>query len=100
MRTKYEIINHGYMRPDYFQGWGTAYTDFDYAVTGCGNNAKEAYNDAVEQIYRIHIDGTYEMKRVVEALKLPTRPKGIRAKDKVPESDSESYWYVGIRYNL
>lgn len=88
---KYEIIDHGYMYSDYFQGCGTAFTDFDFVATGCGSNAKEAYEDAVEMIYQTH-----DSKRV----KLPKRPYGIRVKDRVPAACEECYWYVSIRYSL
>lgn len=92
--SKYEIIDHGYMYPDYFQGCGTAFTDFDSCVTGCGNSAKEAYEDAVELVYQS------EDSKVAERLHLPKRPRGIRLSDKVPARYEESYWYVSIRYSL
>ena len=92
--TKFEILNHGFEHAQYFQGCGVAFTEFDHCVTGAGMNAREAYEDAVEQIAMS--EG--------EATGLPKRPAGIRARDKVPAShqgeDSEFYWYVSIRYNL
>lgn len=93
-KTNYEIVNHGYEHSQYFQGLGTYGTSFDYAVTGCGMNAKEAYEDAVEQIA---MQG--------HKINLPTRPRGINAKDKVPakiasEELNEIWFYVSIRYNL
>ena len=95
MAPKFEIIDHGYTYPDYFQGCGVAFTSFDYATTGCGSNAKEAYEDAVDSIYQIH--DTEEAER----LKLPKRPRGINKKDKVPANANEDcYYYVSIRYSL
>lgn len=93
--AKHEIINHGWDNCQYFQGCGTAFTPFNFVVTGCGMNAKEAYENAVEDIYRAHdIED-------VERLKLPKRPRGINKKDKVPaRAGEECYWYVSIRYNL
>ena len=94
MKKQYEIINHGYNHSQYFQGCGTCGTSFDCAVTGCGMNAKEAYEDAVEQIA---MQG--------HKINLPTRPRGINAKDKVharlaKEEYNEFYFYVSIRYNI
>lgn len=89
----YEIINHGYEHSQYFQGCGTAFTKYDECVTGAAHTAKEAYEDAREQIAcaGVELEG------------LPKRPKGIRARDHVPAShsgeNSEFYWYVSIRYN-
>ena len=88
----YEIINHGYCNSQYFKGCGTAYTNFDFVVTGCGNNAKDAYNDAVEQIYMIHDNA--------DKFKLPKNPKGqgITSRPCVPAKYEDSYWYVSILY--
>ena len=90
--TDYEIINHGYDHAQYFQGCGTAFTDFEDVSTGAGDNAKDAYEDAVEQLAMTgyNVD------------KMPTRPRGINKKDKVPHElskheDSEIYFYVSIR---
>ena len=93
--AKYEIIDHGWDNEQYFQGCGTACTPFDRVMTGVGYNAKEAYNDAVEQLYMT------EDSAAVARLHLPTRPHGIRAKDKVPAyAHDECWWYVSIRYTL
>ena len=83
----FEIINHGYMYPDYFQGCGTAFTDYEDVATGCGNSAKEAYEDALESLAQNDWD----------TAKLPSRPRGIRARDTVPARCEESYWYVSVR---
>lgn len=95
----YEIVNHGYEHSQYFQGCGTAFTDYDICITGSGNNAKEAYEDAVEQCYGMDIDSD-SLDRL-----LPKRPKGINKKDKVPyaiwkHEENEVYWYVSIRLKL
>jgi hypothetical protein len=94
----YEIINHGWKNSQYFQGCGCSHTRFDHVATGAGNNAKEAYEDALEQIYSAH------GSRQADRLHLPKRPAGIRQTDKVPaaismQEGNECYWYVSIRYN-
>jgi len=92
MKKQYEIINHGYDHSQYFQGCGTSYTPFERVVTGCGMNAKEAYEDAADQI-----------ATAGHKIKLPTRPRGINVKDKVParfasDNMNEIWWYVSIRF--
>lgn len=82
---RYEIINHGYMYPDYFQGCGISFTEFTDVATGCGTNAAEAYADACESLAQNDWEG------------FPNRPKGIRASDRVPAKYTESYWYVSVR---
>ena len=91
----YEIIDHGYDHAQYFQGCGTAFTDYDVAITGAGNNAKEAYEDALEQVYMMGYDGD----------KLPKRPRGINARHKAPavyyrDEENEFYYYVSIRIRV
>lgn len=91
--TDFEIINHWWHHNQYFQGCGRAFTSFACVATGAGFTAKEAYDDAVEQIASAGCDVS----------RLPKRPKGIRARDHVPAApcgeDPERYWYVSIRYN-
>jgi len=95
---KYEIINHGMDNSQYFQGCGTAFSGFNSCVTGCGSDAVEAYEDAVDQVWQ-----TCTTKDA-GALKLPTRPRGygITRRDRVParlmDQDSDMYWYVSIRF--
>lgn len=94
---KYEIINHGWDNAQYFQGCGVTFTDFNYCVTGCGDDAKEAYEDAVEQVAQVLTSKKFTK------LALPKRPRGINAKDKVParlsrQEENECYWYVSIRF--
>jgi hypothetical protein len=93
METKYEIINHGPDHEQYFQGCGTAFSDFDRVVTGCGFDAAEAYNDAVESVYQCYDKA--------DSLHLPKRPRGIgiTKKNHVPARSEDWYWYVSIRYN-
>ena len=90
MKPQYEIINHGYDHSQYFQGCGTYGTDFEHVVTGCGYNAKDAYEDELDQVAMAH-DIAY---------RLPQHPAGIRKRDKVPANAEDCYWYVSIRYNL
>lgn len=99
-KKQYEIICHGVDHAQYFQGCGVAHTKYNFVATGCGDNAVEAYNDALEQIAMSHTGA-------IEALGLPDRPHGygIDKRNKVPtehskHEDNEMYFYVSIRYNL
>lgn len=92
--AQFEIISHGWEHAQYFQGCGVSFTSFEHVVTGAGMNAREAYDDACEQICSSEGDN----------VGLPKRPRGINAKDKVPADhcgeDSEFYFYVSILYSL
>jgi hypothetical protein len=90
---EFEIIDHGYEHNQYFQGCGVSLTRFDRCYTGAGYSAKEAYKDAVEQVYS---SGEYDGND------LPKRPRGIRERDKVPakyvkQEENEVYWYISVR---
>ena len=89
-KEKFEIIVHGADHEQYFQGCGTAFSNFDNVVTGIGTDAKEAYLDAVEQVYQ-------QLGEEADKLKLPKRPRGISKEDKSPPE--EDWWYyISIRY--
>lgn len=51
MRTilKFEFTDWTLDHPDYFQGHGVAFTEFDECYTGIGNSPLEAAEDAIEQ---------------------------------------------------
>src|SRR5262245_50624776 len=81
--AKYEIIDHGYMDCQYFQGCGTAFTDYEQVVTGCGDSPFEAYRDAVNCIYQA------EDSDKVDKLRLPKNPRGISKRDRRPKPETE-----------
>ncbi|MCK9597364.1 hypothetical protein M0R19_09340 [Candidatus Pacearchaeota archaeon] len=95
---EYEIIDHGKEASDYFQGCGTCFTDFNHVVTGCGFNQKEAYEDAVEQIYDFYLENEIDYSN----FNLPKKPKGFRKKNAVTikEAENNVYWYVSVRFNF
>lgn len=88
--TSYEIISHGCMHSDYFQGCGVSYTDFEHVQTGIGASEKEAFEDALGLIA---LDGT-EISAELES-------EGESARTDTEEcEDNESYFHVSIRYNI
>jgi hypothetical protein len=89
----YEVVNHGPEHEQYYQGCGTSLTDYDEVSTGIGENAKEAYLDALEGLYTMGIESTSLDKL------LPDNPRGIRKTDRLTKEQSgpDYYWYVSIR---
>lgn len=47
---KYELIDHGPEHSQYFQGCGTAHTQYDECATGIGNDPREALDDCLNGI--------------------------------------------------
>lgn len=86
--TKYEIINHGIYHSQYFPGCGTYGTDYDQVFTGIGENAKEAYENALDIIATDDYDTE----------SLPSKPRGIRKDNKVSTRllDLNFHWFVSI----
>lgn len=99
----YELIDHGIDHANYFQGCGVSHTSFDYVVTGCGENAKEAFEDALEQIAQ---DG-YDVSTLEESEPDYQSEKAENAsvtnyfakRGEEPAEDCELYYYLSIRWN-
>jgi len=89
--VEYEIIDHGMMYSDYFQGCGVSCTRFTHVWTGIGDSCKEAYNDALDQMF---------MDDSEAAEKMPKRPVGVRTRPRVPHDSEDVYFYVSIRARL
>ena len=87
----YEIRDHGMNHSQYFQGCGTAFTNFTHVWTGAGDSSKEAYNDALDQAYMDIGD---------LADKFQKRPVGFTLRPTVPHDSEDVYFYVSIRARL
>lgn len=105
--AEFEVLDHGIEHAQYFQGCGTAYTNYDSCVTGCGQSAAEAFDDALECIAQDDVDvSTIEQS---EDGKLYTSDKAHKAsvtahlkkhgQELAEDEDCELYYYVSIRYN-
>jgi len=64
--TDWEVEDHGVDNAQYFQGAGVAYTDWDTVATGSGNNAAEAFDDALEQLSQEGYDIPPELEAEVK----------------------------------
>lgn len=107
----YDIIEHGIESEQYFQGCGTAYTDYEHCATGCGNNPAEAIDDCLENMAQ-SIDGETDWKAFEGGLladnglqEWPTTSVcdgcSYRADGDIADcSLCELHYYVSIRFNL
>lgn len=86
----FQILSHGYMIPDYFQGCGISCTPFNAVVTGCGSSEAEAFNDALDQMAESGASLSF-----VEVLEQTNNPSN----EPIPEEYEESLYYVSVRYN-
>lgn len=93
----FKIINMGQDNCQYFPGATAMFAVggvlYDTVFTGAGDNAKDAYNNALDQI----ADSDYEYA----SAGFPSNPAGITKRDKVSAKDlreSEGEWqcYVAV----
>ena len=59
-KIEHEVFDHGIRGTDYFPSQGTAFTDYDYVVTGAGETFNEALEDALEGMTRLISNPTLE----------------------------------------
>lgn len=96
----YECINHGVENSDYFQGCGTAFTDFDNVCTGIGDTLYEAVDDCLEQICTItDIDNVDEIEKEIKNTNGEYNIEIIDGEDDAEFLD-DFHYYVSIRYNI
>ncbi len=104
--TSFQVVDHGIEHAQYFQGCGTAFTEYDECVTGCGNDFSEALDDALESIAQsdANVDD-YLLGRI--HTEITGHPSSEFAAT-WPESACVPYWpndndccyYVSIRYSV
>lgn len=95
--TEYEVIDHGFDAEQHFQGCGIAYTEYEDVATGIGDNAQEAFDDALESLAQNDWDiSTIKGKRRLSRAGV----RGyIRSLDLNPDQGDgeETHAYVSIR---
>lgn len=102
---KLEIINHGVMYSDYFQGCGTAFTDYEYVATGIGHTEREAFNDAIDQLsYSIPGDlvvNWWDVEQMAIAQYGEPSREYITDADgnRIDEAEDEVYLFISIRFS-
>ncbi len=91
--TSFQVVDHGIEHAQYFEGCGVWGTEYDECVTGCGNDAAEALDDALESIAQNGADVS-----AIEAEVKADIPDMFS--DFVPADAEEVYYYVSIRYSI
>ena len=102
--TDYEIVNHGIENSQYFQGCDTHGTSYDHCVTGCGDTAAEALEDAIDQIIMSFDDFDVDSLDVIEPIEGSESVLDVIINDPDYEDgdcmDIEAFYYVSIRFNV
>ncbi len=111
---EFQVIDHGIEHNQYFRGCGTSHTIYSECVTGCGENATEAIEDALEQI-AMHL-GSIDMDAITEreeykdcqtrrvkdftVERFHRRNGNLKRGQDYGDIENEHYYYVSIRYNV
>lgn len=101
--SDFELVDHGIEGSQYFQGCGTSHTPFAYVVTGCGDNPREALDDALEIAAQgdPSIDVADLERRILEEEGVEAFPETPSASEGTEEDEeSDTYYYLSIRYNV
>ncbi len=102
--TDYGITDYGIENADYFQGHGTAFTEYEYCALGCGDSYREALEDALDSAAQQGFDIE------LEASDLPEQPaNNVNSaweyhcqhceQEEHDNCESNLYYYVGLRWN-
>jgi hypothetical protein len=107
-RIEFELIDHGCDGAQYFPGCGVAFTTYTNVTTGCGDSAREAAEDALEQFYSgedtdriVNVD---ELEAAVR--ELSNEPDTFTDQDRKDAEESgeelnpEWHHYVSIRWRI
>ena len=98
--TNYEIVDHGIDFPDYFQGCGTSFTSYEHVATGCGMNAKEALDDALEQIAQQDFGpNSHDITADLDDIEIEAQ-RNLGEDQASDDENSEEQYYLSIRYNV
>ncbi len=101
--TEYEIITHGVEWSDYFQGCGTAFTEYTDVATGIGSSEREAAEDALGSLAQNDWDTDSNAELSAEVAELSDRDEisdivDEYCEDNNMEEPDETPWvYVSIR---
>jgi len=104
--TEFEVVDHGFDGPQYFQGFGVIASTFDHVAIGNGDTFAEAIEDALESMAQcdectgVDFD-LLEMQIAMSGFGTVTDGsvhwnESESASDKYPGEDS---YYVSIRYS-
>lgn len=98
----FEIMDHGCDGAQYFPGCGVAFSRFTDVVTGIGGSAREAGNDALDQLaWSDSVPSgikIVEVARILEAVNELSDAPSFDPED--PEINPEWHHYVSIRWRV
>ena len=95
----FEVCSLGVNYPDYFQGFGTAFTKYSYCAYGIGDTEEEAFADCLEMAAQQGFDLDDDTEKRIRDEAGPFDDCTSAAEDCGEDCDEYPYYHVGIRWN-
>lgn len=99
----YEVVDLGIHHPDYFQGFGVSFTEFDNCTYGIGCDPAEALDDCLEMAAQMN-EGEWDWDKIERDILADfpdfANPDTWPTIDYPAEGEeyNETYYHVGIRW--
>jgi hypothetical protein len=101
----YELVDLGIHHPDYFQGFGTSFTNFENCCYGIGHNPESAFKDCLDMMAQSEqlpdgLDWDALRAEILADNKWAKRktPKVKQASER--NEYCQNYYHIGIRWSL
>lgn len=98
-KPKFEIVDLGVDHPDYFQGFGTSFIQYEHSTYGIGNTAEEAYQDALDSAAQFSPWAEIDLKAMPEHCPFTGKVPDIKFESDEEAAESQNYYHVGLRWN-
>lgn len=85
--TTWQIVRHGIDHAQYFQGYGTAFTPYQFCVTGNGDSEYDALEMCLNELFAAH-DLSTDM--IINDL----------PQDVITTPNEDIFYYVSVLYNV
>ncbi len=97
--AEFELVDHGIEHSQYFQGCGTAFTEFTDVATGIGGDPAEAIDDALESLAQMGYETDGMEARILAEANLAEMPHTPSVHDETQDDDGdcELYYHMSIR---
>lgn len=93
---EWSLEDHGIDNPQYFQGHGVSCTDWDDCATGCGDNPREAGEDALEQLAQQGYEIPPALEQEISAL--PESPSAAAEQEKTIADEIPAEITAAVRH--
>ena len=99
MIEKWEVVDLGIDSPDYFQGFGVAFTEFDFCCYGMGDDPREALDDALESLAQQVESADIDALETAILAQFPEFADDRLNAQAAKLCGDDQYYHIGIRWS-